>query len=114
MRKSSLMSGFYKLTPQQRLSLVKEFADLTDEETALLQNTGSLPLEMADRMIENVIGAFTLPLGVATNFLINSHDYLIPMVIEEPSVVANHDWPNTSRERQRSQRCKNAHLAIKR
>ncbi|MGD0979797.1 MAG: hydroxymethylglutaryl-CoA reductase, degradative [Candidatus Bathyarchaeia archaeon] len=88
MQKSSLISGFYKLSPEQRLAAVKEFADLTDEETELLQNTGSLPMDLADRMIENVVGAFPVPLGMGTNFLINKRDYLIPMAIEEPSVVA--------------------------
>jgi len=68
--------------------LVKEFAGLSDEECVLLQNTGALPLEAADRMIENVVGVFPLPLGIGVNFLINNSDYLIPMVIEEPSVVA--------------------------
>jgi hydroxymethylglutaryl-CoA reductase len=86
--KSSSISGFYKLSPKERLALVKEFAGLSDEECALLQNTGSLPLEAADRMIENVVGAFPLPLGIGVNFLINNRDYLIPMAIEEPSVVA--------------------------
>ena len=88
MRKSSVISGFYKLKPEERLKLVKEFAGLSDDEAALLQNTGSLPMDMADRMIENVVGAFPLPLGIAVNFLINDNDYLIPMAIEEPSVVA--------------------------
>jgi hydroxymethylglutaryl-CoA reductase len=88
MKKTSKIPGFYKLRPKERLALVKEFADLSDEECTLLQNTGSLPLEVAGRMIENVVGAFPLPLGIGVNFLINNHDYLIPMVIEEPSVVA--------------------------
>jgi hydroxymethylglutaryl-CoA reductase len=88
MTKSSSISGFYKLSPKERLALVKEFAGLSDEECALLQNTGSLPLEAADRMIENVVGAFPLPLGIGVNFLINNREYLIPMAIEEPSVVA--------------------------
>ena len=88
MNKSSLISGFYKLSPKERLAIVKEFAGLSDEECALLQNTGSLPLEAADRMIENVVGAFPLPFGIGVNFLINNRDYLIPMAIEEPSVVA--------------------------
>jgi hydroxymethylglutaryl-CoA reductase len=88
MKKTSLISGFYKLTPKQRLAAIKEFADLTEEEAELLQNTGSLPMDLADRMIENVVGAFPMPLGIGTNFLINGHDYLIPMAIEEPSVVA--------------------------
>lgn len=88
MSKSSLVSGFYKLSPKERLAFVKEFAGLTVEEADLLQNTGSLPLDLADRMIENVVGAIPIPLGIAVNFLINKRDYLIPMAIEEPSVVA--------------------------
>ena len=88
MNKSSSISGFHKLNPSERLSLVKEFTGLSDEECSLLQNTGSFPMEMANRMIENVIGVFPLPLGIAVNFLINKRDYLIPMAIEEPSVVA--------------------------
>jgi hydroxymethylglutaryl-CoA reductase len=88
MSKSSSISGFYKLHPKGRLALVKGFAGLSDEEVALLQDTGSLPLDLAERMIENVVGVFPLPLGIAVNFLINNRDYLIPMAIEEPSVVA--------------------------
>ena len=88
MVKSSLISGFYKLTPQERLALVKQFADLSENECKLLQNTGSLSLDLADHMIENVIGAMPIPLGIGVNFLINKRDYLIPMAIEEPSVVA--------------------------
>ena len=88
MSKSSQISGFYKLNPRQRVHLVKQFADLTDEEVSLLQSTGSLDLDLANRMIENVVGAFPVPLGIAVNFLINKRDYLIPMAIEEPSVVA--------------------------
>lgn len=86
--KTSRISGFYKLRPQERLDLVKEFADLTDEEVRALQETGALGLDQADRMIENVIGTLSVPLGIAVNFLINGKDYLIPMAIEEPSVVA--------------------------
>ena len=88
MTKTSLVSGFYKLTPKKRLEIIKEFAGLSDEECGLLQNCDSLTLESADRMIENVIGKFPMPLGIGVNFLINSRDYMIPMVIEEPSVVA--------------------------
>jgi hydroxymethylglutaryl-CoA reductase len=88
MSRSSLVSGFYKLTPEERLAFVKEFASLSDEECFLLQNTGSLPLDLADRMIENVVGAIPIPLGIGVNFLINQLEYLIPMAIEEPSVVA--------------------------
>jgi len=88
MGKTSAFTGFYKLPVEERLKIVKEFADLTDEEVNILKNTGALPLELADRMIENVVGAFPVPLGIALNFLINKKDYLIPMAIEEPSVVA--------------------------
>ncbi len=88
MGRSSMVSGFFKLSLKKRLQFVKEFADLTDEETDLLQKTSSLPLDLADRMIENVIGTIPVPLGIAVNFLINKRDCLIPMAIEEPSVVA--------------------------
>jgi hydroxymethylglutaryl-CoA reductase len=88
MAKSSVISGFYKLSPKERLAIVKDFAGLTDEEVKLLENTGSLPMDVADHMVENVIGAFPEPLGVAVNFQVNGKDYLIPMATEEPSVIA--------------------------
>jgi len=90
--KTSQLSGFYKLSPRERVQLVKEFANLTDEEVNLLQSTGSLDLNLANKMIENVVGAFPVPLGIAVNFLINKRDYLIPMAIEEPSVVAGANY----------------------
>ncbi len=88
MKKTSQVSGFYKLSPQERINYVKDFAELNDTEVKILQSTGALEIELADRMIENVVGTFPLPLGIAMNFLINKKDYLIPMAIEEPSVVA--------------------------
>jgi hydroxymethylglutaryl-CoA reductase len=88
MKKTSQVSGFYKLSPKERMKYVKDFARLTDEEVKILKSTGALEMELADRMIENVVGTFPLPLGIAMNFLINKKDYLIPMAIEEPSVVA--------------------------
>ncbi len=88
MVKSSSISGFYKLSPKDRLVFLKQYADLSETECNLLQNTGSLPLDLADHMIENVVGAMPMPLGIGVNFQINKHDYLIPMVTEEPSVVA--------------------------
>ncbi len=88
MRKTSKISGFYKLSPEKRLKIVRELAGLSKEEAELLRKTGALELKQANRMIENVIGTTELPLGIATNFLINNRDYLIPMAIEEPSVVA--------------------------
>ncbi|HID06036.1 MAG TPA: hydroxymethylglutaryl-CoA reductase, degradative, partial [Armatimonadetes bacterium] len=86
--KTSRYPGFYKLSPAERLEVVKEFAGLADEDAAVLIKTGRLSIDMADRMIENVIGTLELPLGVAANFLINGKDYFVPMCIEEPSVVA--------------------------
>ncbi|MFQ5998672.1 MAG: hydroxymethylglutaryl-CoA reductase, degradative [Candidatus Bathyarchaeia archaeon] len=88
MERSSNLPGFYKLEVDERLELVKKFAGLTDEEKNLMKSTGALKTEIANRMIENVIGALPVPLGVAVNFTINGRDYLIPMAIEEPSVVA--------------------------
>ena len=86
--KSSQVSGFYRLSIDERLKVIRDFAGLTDEETSLLKTTGSLEFGLADRMIENVIGTFPVPMGIAVNFLINGKDYLVPMAIEEPSVVA--------------------------
>jgi hydroxymethylglutaryl-CoA reductase len=88
MGKSSVISGFYKLSPKERLAIVKDFAGLTEEEVRLLEDTGSLPIDVVDHMVENVIGVFPEPLGVGVNFQINGKDYLIPMATEEPSVIA--------------------------
>ncbi len=88
MNESSEIPGFYKLPVGERIKLIQRLAGLTDEEVRTLSNTGGLPVEIADRMIENVIGGITVPLGVAVNFLVNGKDYLVPMALEEPSVVA--------------------------
>jgi len=85
--RSSTIASFYKLPLEERLRIVKEFAGLTSEEAQTLTN-GTMPTATAQRMIENVISMFPIPLGIATNFLINGRDYLVPMAIEEPSVVA--------------------------
>ncbi|MEM0157031.1 MAG: hydroxymethylglutaryl-CoA reductase, degradative [Thermoplasmataceae archaeon] len=86
--KTSEISGFYKLTPQERAQIVTRFADLNESDTAEISKTGSLPLDIADKLIENVISTIELPVGIAVNFQINGRDYLIPMAIEEASVVA--------------------------
>jgi len=88
MQESSEQPGFYKLPMAERLRLVQKLTGLSDEEVKTLGNTGGLPAEVADRMIENVIGGITVPMSVATNFMINGKNYLVPMAIEEPSVVA--------------------------
>ena len=86
--KSSDVSGFYKKDAKERWQIIREFGELTDAEIATLGNTGALAFDQVDRMIENVVGAMPLPLGIAVNFRINEKDYLVPMAIEEPSVVA--------------------------
>lgn len=86
--KSSRISGFYKLPPEQRLEKVVENCGLTEEDLVALRHYEATGVGLADRMIENAIGAIQIPLGVATNFVINGKDRLIPMAIEEPSVVA--------------------------
>ncbi|MFQ5870827.1 MAG: hydroxymethylglutaryl-CoA reductase, degradative [Candidatus Geothermarchaeales archaeon] len=88
MARTSEITGFYKLSPREKLEAVKKFADLTDEDVEIIRSMGGLELELANRMIENVIGAMAVPLGVAVNFRVNDKDYLVPMAIEEPSVVA--------------------------
>jgi hydroxymethylglutaryl-CoA reductase len=84
--KSSTVSGFYKLPVEKRLEFVKDFANLESEEIKLFSSC--LDIGIADRMIENVLGSFEIPLGIAVNFQINGKDYLVPMATEESSVVA--------------------------
>jgi hydroxymethylglutaryl-CoA reductase len=86
--KTSRIQGFYKLPLEERLKIVAKFAELTEDEIALLKKVGNLELPIAERMIENVVGTMAYPFAIAVNFLINGKDKLIPMVIEEPSVVA--------------------------
>ena len=86
--KTSSYSGFFKLSAEERLSQVAEFAELSEKEKETLASADSLDMDKADHMIENVIGRFALPMGVAINFVINGKDVIIPMVCEEPSVVA--------------------------
>lgn len=85
---TSNVSGFYKKSPSERLEFVKDFAGLDETEVNVLKNSGTMKIEQVDKMIENVIGTMPMPLGIAVNFLINGKDYLIPMALEEPSVVA--------------------------
>src|SRR5256712_8487049 len=87
LNRSSTIASFYKLPLEERLRIVKEFAGLTSEEAQTLAK-GTMPSATAQRMIENVISMFPIPLGIATNFLLNGRDYLVPLAIEEPSVVA--------------------------
>ncbi|MFC3052253.1 hydroxymethylglutaryl-CoA reductase, degradative [Kordiimonas pumila] len=76
------------MEPAERLAAVCTAAHLGQQEGAFFSGEGVLPLHIANGMIENVIGKFELPLGIATNFIVNGKEYLVPMVVEEPSVVA--------------------------
>ena len=88
MRDSSI-SKFFEKTLKERLGVVADFSQLSQDELKIIEDaTGGISFEKADNMIENAIGTFSLPLGIATNFRINGKDYLIPMVIEESSVIA--------------------------
>ncbi|HLY26958.1 MAG TPA: hydroxymethylglutaryl-CoA reductase, degradative [Aggregatilineales bacterium] len=87
-RRSSRISGFYQRSLPDRLAVISQWAGLDSSEQSTLLGMTGLNTTQADHMIENVIGIYSLPLGLALNFLINDKDYLIPMVVEEPSVVA--------------------------
>ncbi|MDO4593773.1 MAG: hydroxymethylglutaryl-CoA reductase, degradative [Tissierellia bacterium] len=86
--KNNNYSGFYKLSIEKRLDEVSEFTGLNKKELEKLCNDKHLSIDMANNMVENVIGLYTLPIGLALNFIINEKEYLIPMVTEEPSVIA--------------------------
>ncbi|MEM7333959.1 MAG: 3-hydroxy-3-methylglutaryl-CoA reductase, partial [Chloroflexota bacterium] len=86
-QKSSRLPGFYKRPLEERVDIVSDWANLTEDDIAILKGH-SLNRQQADKMVENVLGVFSLPLGVAVNFTLNNRDYLIPMAVEEPSVLA--------------------------
>ena len=83
---SSRLPGFYKLSIGKRLDLLRDL--LTPEEVAVLLGESGLSALQADHMIENVVGVYALPLGLALNFVVNGREVLVPMEVEEPSVVA--------------------------
>lgn len=85
-RPTSRLSGFYNQTLRERLATVAAWAELSDADLAALR--AGLSVEQADRMVENALGLFALPLGLGANFLVNGRNYLVPMVVEEPSVIA--------------------------
>ena len=87
-RPSSRLPGFHKLTLKQRLDHLARSHGLSEEELATLHSPGPLPIATANSMIENAVGTFSLPLGLGLNLLVNGRDYLVPMAVEEPSVVA--------------------------
>ena len=85
----SSISKFFEKSRKDRLEIIGNFANLYEDELNILENMiDGISFDKADKMIENAIGTFSLPLGIATNFKINNKDYVVPMVIEEPSVIA--------------------------
>ncbi|MFB5631686.1 MAG: hydroxymethylglutaryl-CoA reductase, degradative [Nitrosopumilaceae archaeon] len=85
----SSIPKFFEKGLKEKLKIIKNFSNLSEDDIKLLENSGGgISFDIANNMVENAIGIFSLPLGIATNFRINQKDYLIPMVIEEPSVIA--------------------------
>ncbi|MBD3205557.1 3-hydroxy-3-methylglutaryl-CoA reductase, partial [Candidatus Bathyarchaeota archaeon] len=85
---SSRISGFYRKPIDERIRIISEKVNLSKEETKILESGGGLSMDAADHMTENVVGTVAYPFSIAVNFRINGKDYLVPMVGEEPSVVA--------------------------
>lgn len=86
---NSKISGFYKNSIQERLRILQKNEFLNNDDYTLLKNgKGFLQAEESDKMIENVVSVFGLPMGLGLNFLVNGKDYVVPMVVEEPSIVA--------------------------
>lgn len=85
---TSRISKFYKKTPKERLDIIAEQVNLSEAEKNILLGEKNLSLKLADRMVENAIGYFHVPLGIAVNFKINGKELFIPMATEEPSVIA--------------------------
>ncbi|MFL5814397.1 MAG: hydroxymethylglutaryl-CoA reductase, degradative [Bdellovibrionia bacterium] len=83
-----LTEGFHRLSQAERLSRVQQICDLTQEDINVLSGRTPLAPEVAEHLIENVVGYFPLPLGVATNFTIDGREVLIPMAVEETSIIA--------------------------
>ncbi len=86
---SSRIPGFYKMSIEERKKYIADLFQLSEEDVKQLNDPVSLPEDIADKMIENVIGTFSLPLGLGLNFLIDGKDYVVPMAVEEPSIVAS-------------------------
>ena len=84
----SRIPGFYNFNLEERLTEIARRSDLSAGDIAILKGDTSLTLDQADHMIENVVGLFSLPLGIALNFVVNGREVLVPMAVEEPSVVA--------------------------
>ena len=88
MNRSDLFQGFSKLSYKERLKVLKTAQYLSDEEIQYLENGGLKSIDLGEKFIENVLGYFQMPMGVATNFVIDGKDYIIPMAVEETSIIA--------------------------
>ena len=88
MARTSRFPGFYKVTVNERRALVGEATGAGMDEIERALHHGGIDAEVADKFVENVLGTYALPYGVALNVRVNGHDYVVPMVVEEPSVVA--------------------------
>jgi hydroxymethylglutaryl-CoA reductase len=86
-RANSRLPGFYKLTVEERREILRHRADLSEQDLLTLER-GGLDVVTADRIVENAVGVYALPLGIGLNFRVNGQDVLVPMAVEEPSVIA--------------------------
>src|SRR6266404_6446075 len=87
-RRGSRIQGFHRLQRHERIARLAEHAGLSPAEVSDLLSSEALSFEAAEHMIENTVGVLGLPLGVGLNFLVNQRDWIVPMAIEEPSVIA--------------------------
>lgn len=87
--KTSRIPGFYNMTIKERQKLLAKLNSLSEKDQEVLFSNEALPLDIADKMIENVVGTFQLPLGFGLNFVVNEKEYMVPMAVEEPSIVAS-------------------------
>lgn len=88
MDKSSRLSGFYQLDQRERLEKIQVFSGLDDATVRAIEESSALPFELLDRLVENAIGGFTVPVGLATNMIVDGRDVIVPMATEESSVIA--------------------------
>jgi hydroxymethylglutaryl-CoA reductase len=85
---NKLFEGLHRLTREERLGRVQKFCGLSDDDVKVLSGEKAFPMDIAEHLIENVIGVFPVPLGVATNFMIDGSELLVPMAVEETSIIA--------------------------
>src|SRR5690625_4780876 len=81
------ISGFYKKSPEERLDIIAKQLNLSKEEQEIIRGQDGFSVDVADHMVENVIGSFPIPLGIAVNFKVNEKEVFVPMATEEPSVI---------------------------